>query len=235
MAFQLDAIVPWGRSFDEYVAMFDLSARDLNGSILGCGDGPAAFNCELTQRGGRVTSVDPLYSFDAGKIEQRIDATFAQILAETTKNKHEFVWKSIPSIEALGRVRMEAMQTFLADYDGGQNERRYQSGSLPALPFATRQFDLALCSHLLFLYSEQLDLKFHIASIREMCRVASEARIFPLLQLGGTTAPHLQSFLDLFRADGYEVDIITVPYEFQRSGNQMLRVRNAEDARERKH
>ena len=45
--------------------------------------------------------------------------------------------------------------------------------------FADREFDLALCSHLLFLYSEQLTADFHLASIRELCRVAGEVRVFP--------------------------------------------------------
>ena len=44
MTFTLDRIVPWGRTFDEYRAMFALSTTDLEGRILGCGDGPASFN-----------------------------------------------------------------------------------------------------------------------------------------------------------------------------------------------
>lgn len=39
MAFTLDKVVPWGRSYDEYVAMFALSSDDLRRRILGCGDG----------------------------------------------------------------------------------------------------------------------------------------------------------------------------------------------------
>lgn len=65
MAFELSGVVPWGRSYAEYVAMFALSDEDLNRRILGCGDGPAAFNAGLTGRGGSVVSVDPLYAFSA--------------------------------------------------------------------------------------------------------------------------------------------------------------------------
>ena len=52
MSFTLEKIVPWGRSFDEYISMFSLSANDLKKKILGCGDGPASFNAELTKIGG---------------------------------------------------------------------------------------------------------------------------------------------------------------------------------------
>jgi hypothetical protein len=46
MAFTLDQVVPWGRSFDEYRRMFALSDDDLGLRILGCADGPASFNGE---------------------------------------------------------------------------------------------------------------------------------------------------------------------------------------------
>jgi hypothetical protein len=101
------------------------------------------------------------------------------------------------------------------------------------LAFADDQFELALCSHFLFLYSDSLNLEFHVASIREMCRVAGEARAFPLLQLGSTPSPHVGPVTDHFRQAGYEVAVVRVPYEFQRGGNEMLRIRRVEPGVER--
>jgi len=69
MAFQLKDIVPWGRSFPEYVAMFALSDDDLAKPILGCGDGPASFKPELTRWGGKIISVDPLYAYGVDEIK----------------------------------------------------------------------------------------------------------------------------------------------------------------------
>lgn len=60
MALTLNEIVPWGRSYAEYRQMFALTTVELGQRILGCADGPAAFNAGLTQRGGQVISVDPL-------------------------------------------------------------------------------------------------------------------------------------------------------------------------------
>lgn len=48
MGFALDKVVPWGRSYEEYISMFDLSEADLQLRILGCGDGPAGFNSVLS-------------------------------------------------------------------------------------------------------------------------------------------------------------------------------------------
>jgi hypothetical protein len=58
--FTLDRVVLWGRSFDEYRRMFNLTSEDLGGRIVGCGDGPASFNAEATVQGRQVISCDPL-------------------------------------------------------------------------------------------------------------------------------------------------------------------------------
>lgn len=230
MSFQLDEIVPWGRSFDEYVAMFALSDGDMRRRILGCGDGPASFNAGLTARGGRVVSVDPLYRFSKEEIRQRIAETFPEVIEQTRRNRDEFTWSTIRSVEELGRLRMAAMEAFLADYPLGVAQERYRDGRLPKLPFRDREFDLAVCSHVLFLYSAQLSEDFHVESIKELCRVAREARVFPLLELGGETSRHLEAVTARLAADAYAVNVISVPYEFQRGGNQMLKIRKSGDS-----
>jgi hypothetical protein len=223
--FTLDQIVPWGRSFDEYRRMFALSDSDLQLNILGCGDGPAGFNAEATRRGDNVISCDPIYQFTTVELRGRIAATYDQILTQTRENLDGFVWTTITSVEELGRVRMEAMRTFLDDFDAGKAEGRYLEAGLPSLPFTDAAFDLALCSHFLFLYGEQLGEDFHRAAITELCRVAREVRIFPLLALGGKPSPYVNLVADQARAAGHDVVVERVPYEFQRGGNEMMRVR----------
>ena len=229
--FTLDQIVPWGRSFDEYRRMFSLSDSDLRLNILGCGDGPAGFNAEATRRGDNVISCDPIYQFTTVEIRGRIAATYDQILNQTRENTDDFVWTTITSVEELGRVRMEAMRTFLDDFDAGKAEGRYVDAGLPSLPFTDAAFDLALSSHFLFLYAEQLGEDFHRAAITELCRVAREVRIFPLLALGGKPSPCVKLVADQARAAGHDVVIERVPYEFQRGGNEMMRVRTHRAAR----
>ena len=225
MAFTLDKIVPWGRSFDEYVAMFDLSKEDLEKRILGCGDGPANFNSILTKKGRQIISVDPIYHFSADEIRTRICETYEKVMEQTRQNKNEFVWRHISSVEELGRVRMEAMKEFLSDYMTGRKEGRYIEAGLPDLPFKDKAFDIALCSHFLFLYSEQLSEDFHVQSIRELCRVSSETRIFPLLELGAKESRHLRKVIDILAKTGFAVSIEKVPYEFQQGGNEMMKIK----------
>jgi hypothetical protein len=223
--FTLDGIVPWGRSFDEYRRMFALSAGDLRSSILGCADGPASFNAEATRQGQRVVSCDPLYRVDAEAIRARIAAIFDEMVAQTRQNAGEFVWdEAIPSVDALAHVRASAMERFLDDYESGRGAGRYVDAELPRLPFADGQFDLAVCSHFLFLYAKQLTVEFHVAAARELSRVAGDVRIFPLVALGGAPSAHVNPVMEALRKDGFDVSIEVVPYEFQRGANRMMRI-----------
>lgn len=206
--------------------MFSLTDEDLRLRILGSADGPASFNAEATRQGIRVVSCDPIYRFTRVEIQDRIAATYDEVLEQTRQNAHEFVWGgAIQTIEDLGRVRMASMTTFLEDYDSGKAKGRYVAAELPPLPFDDRAFDLALCSHFLFLYSSHLDEAFHLDAIREMSRVATDVRIFPLLTLNGEPSPFVDVCSQNLTEAGYEVAIETVAYEFQRGGNRMMRVR----------
>jgi hypothetical protein len=224
MAFTLDNVVPWGRRMDEYVAMFALSEEDLKLRIVGCADGPASFNAEMHAQGGQVVSVDPIYEFSAEEIRKRIDVTYPTMMEQLYQNLEDYVWVRISSPEELGRLRLEAMNTFLSDFPKGRMEGRYVPSSLCALPFKDGCFDLAVCSHFLFLYSSQLSVEFHYRAIREMLRVAREVRVFSLLTMGREESPHLETVCKHIEKLGRTFEIETVDYEFQRGGNRMLRI-----------
>lgn len=224
MTFELKSVVPWGRSFEEYAAMFALGERELKQRILGCGDGPACFNAVATRRGCNVISADPLYRFSAAEIRTRIEETAESIVEQTKKNAGEFVWTHFRSVDELIETRMHAMRDFLADFPEGVQAGRYVDAALPKLPFVDQRFDIALCSHFLFLYSEQNDLRFHVESIIELRRVSREVRIFPLLELGSVPSRHLEAVIEELERQGYSVQRVRVSYEFQKNGNRMLRV-----------
>lgn len=224
---QLEQVVPWGRNASEYRRMFDLAPADLSGRILGCGDGPASFNAEFTAAGYQVVSVDPIYAFPGDAIRARVDATYATIIDQVKARPERYRWHEFVTPDQLGTVRLAAMETFLADYEAGKVAGRYIEGMLPSLPFEDNSFTLALCSHLLFLYSEQLDAAFHIASVQELLRVAEDVRIFPLLALNCEPSPHLLPVIEWCRAEGYHADLRRVPYEFQVGGHTMLHLRRA--------
>jgi hypothetical protein len=226
MAFKYQEAVPWGRSFDEYRRMFELTNEDLRRTILGCADGPASFNAEMYKQGRRMVSCDPLYQFSASQIKQRIDDTYENVIGQTRQNHDKFVWDLIPSPDDLGRVRLKAMSEFLGDYEWGREVGRYIPAQLPDLPFAPLSFDLALSSHFLFFYSDSLPLAFHKNAVDELCRVASEVRIFPLLTYNAEPSAFVAPIVGHLQNAGRTVTIERVPYEFQRGGNMMMKIQS---------
>lgn len=227
MVMKLDEAVPFGRSLDEYRRMFALSDADLQSKILGVGDGPASFNAEMASQGKTVVSVDPLYRFHAEEIERRFYAVVEDIIAQVEATPEDWVWSFHKSPGDLRQYRVAVLRRFLADYAAGLVKQRYVLGELPKLAFHDNQFDIALCSHFLFLYSDHFDGAFHQASIFEMLRVASEVRIFPLLTLMLAESPYLPRLCRELEDAGFRVSVEEVDYEIQRGGNQMLRIRRS--------
>jgi hypothetical protein len=225
----LDSIIPWGRSFDEYRRMFALSEVDLAGRILGCGDGPASFNAEATARGRAVVSCDPIYELSADEIERRVSDSYEKVISQVKQSVDGFIWTYFRDADDLGQHRIAAMRTFLADFERGKQVGRYIVAALPSLPFPPRSFTLALVSHLLFLYSEEHLRTDHTSAIDELLRVADEVRIFPLLGLDRRWSPHVEPARRHLESDGYSVTIAPVDYEFQKAddhaGNRMMRIR----------
>jgi len=221
---QLEQVVPWGRNLDEYKAMGLYTKADRNKKILGCGDGPASVNAELTLMGVAITSIDPIYQFTKEQIAQRVVQTSKVIAQQLRENQNDFVWKNIADVDELVAIRLQAMEVFLEDYDQGKKTQRYQYEELPNLHFEDDTFDLAWSSHFLFLYSEHLDEEFHIKAIEEMLRVAKEVRIFPLVDLNNTTSPHLNPVVTYLEKKGYRCQREKTAYEFQKGAFEMLRI-----------
>ena len=224
MSVQLDRIVPWGRTRDEYSRMFALTSADYARGILDCGGGPASFAAESAVAGYRVIAVDPVYSVPPEVIRSRFEAVAGPMLSQVRSTPDDWVWSYHRDPEDLFCRRREALERFLDDYPTGLDEMRYQFGELPTLPFGNDTFGLAVCSHLLFLYSDLLDEAFHVESVLELCRVAGEVRLFPILTLNRHTSPHLDAVRTTVAARGWASEILPVEYELMRGAHQMLRV-----------
>lgn len=224
MSFELQEVVPWGRSFNEYKLMFSLSDSELGLKILGCGDGPASFNAEGYRQGVKIISVDPAYRLSVNEFKTRFSEVKNEIIAQVRNNQAKFKWQMYESVDDLVLEREKAFNLFIDDFEDGKKSGRYMEDALPGLSFSDRSFDLALVSHLLFLYSEHLSLDFHIDSIHELMRVSNEVRIFPILDLSSNESSHLNEICQKLKAI-YSFEIIKVNYEFQIGGNKMLKIK----------
>jgi len=161
----IENVVPFGRSMHEYEKMFLLSDEDINKKIIGVGDGPASFNAEMFAQGKPVISVDPLYVFRAEEIEKRFYSVVDNIIAQVKSTPNDWIWSYHKSPEHLKENRLNVLRRFVADYENGKNQGRYVVGELPTLEFDDSQYQLALCSHFLFLYSDHFTYEFHRTSV----------------------------------------------------------------------
>lgn len=225
--FDLGGVVPWGRRLREYRAFFGLGDLASLAAILDVGGGPASFAAEAAKEGANVVAADPIYALRPEEIACRFEETAEAMRTGMRRAAYRFNWKQYGSEAAVHRLRREALELFLADYEEGKARGRYVPASLPSLPFADGSFRLALVSHLLFLYGDELDFGFHLASIRELLRIAEEVRIFPLINLDGLPSSHLPGVMSDLRRDGAVAELVRVPFEFQRGATRMLRLRRA--------
>ena len=92
------------------------------------------------------------------------------------------------------------------------------------MEFEDNSFDIALCSFFLFFYSEQLDYAFHLASVKELIRIAKEVRIHPLIDLAVNRSVHLDPAINEIEKEGYLVEIKKIEYDMQPNGNIMLSI-----------
>ena len=225
MAMKLDKVVPLGRTLREYRAMFSLTDADLQAKILGCADGPASFNAELTAMGGSVTSIDPIYVMQPGEIQRAFDAVVDDIFTQVQTTRDDWVWDFHGSPDGLRAERERALACFLEDFAQPGASNRYVTASLPTLPLKDNAFDFVVCSHFLFLYSELLDEQMHLQSMAEMLRVGREVRVFPLLSLDLNPSPHVNAVIAWARDNGMQAELRRVDYEVQKGADTMLVVR----------
>jgi SAM-dependent methyltransferase len=210
------------RCFEEYTAFFDLGPGRLPGRVLDCGSGASSFVAGACARGVHAVGADPVYVHTEQTLAKATTAgaSDARQLIAAHQNRFSYTWYG--SAQRRDELRATAAQMFSEHRN--RHPERYVAASLPALPFADQAFALALCSHLLFTWADRLDERWHLDSLVELCRVAAEARVFPLvLQGSGEPVPFLPRLRRRLQADfGITSKTTAVDYEFQIGADHML-------------
>ncbi|MDQ8180459.1 class I SAM-dependent methyltransferase [Pelagicoccus sp. SDUM812005] len=225
--FELQSIYFFGRPYAELLKCFGLTEEALVGrSVLECPSGPSSFVVEANARGIDAVGVDPLFYRSPQAIRDLAQADFRVMFDRVKAASDKFVKRTYASVEEAERIRRDGLERFLADYSIGKALGRYREGSLPYLDFEDRSFDVALCGHLLFIYADMLDLEFHRAAFRELCRVArEEVRIHPIVDNGSDRYPHLDELRQLADSLGFDSRIQDVDHEFFTGTNRTLVLR----------
>jgi Methyltransferase domain len=211
------------RSAAEYRAMFALTDDDLRGRVLDCPGGGASFTAAARAGGTAAFAVDPVYATPARELVARLDGELARGSAWATAHADRYVWDFHGDPAGHARLRAESAAAFARDL--ARRPGHHVAAALPHLPFADGAFDLVLSSHLLFTYADRLDAGFHVAALRELARVGSEVRVYPLVDQAGRPLPDLVDDVVAELGDtGVHARVQDVPYEFQRGARSMLRL-----------
>ena len=215
--------INWVYGFDDYVQIYDLTKEDLSKNILEFPGVVGSFNAKATISGGRVTSAGRIYQLSEDEMASYADDVLQKNIADLRAH-HERL--QIDTEQSLGQV-IEAWtktkETFLDDYRTGKPAGRYLPVDLPDLPFTSQQFDLVLCSHLLF----QRPLPAGVSGVgllETLCGIAEEVRLYPLLDNQGKITDDLGPLMLDLQQKNYGVEVREVAYTLQKGGNAMLRI-----------
>jgi SAM-dependent methyltransferase len=205
--------------------MFDLGPAELTRSVLDCSAGVAGFVAEARRRGTRAVAVDPAYALSRDELARlgNEDLARGSAIADEYPDRFTFGWYGDPE-RRLG-MRNRALAQFLLDV--ATHPTHYVAGQLPHLPFRGGAFELAVCSHLLFTWADQLGLDWHRAALLELSRVANEARVFPTVMQGpGEAVPFWDELIEQLATEGVTADVRRVSYQFQVGADRMLVLRS---------
>ena len=211
-----------GRTWSEYLKMFDLKRKDLvNGKILDCAAGASSFTAEMSKRGYDVKALDILYDEDPDVLTDKY-RKHMEVLIEGLSSADSFVWNFFSDREDLKEKRDDAFRQFIEDYRKHMGSR-YIKANLTNLPFPDNKFSMVLCSHLLFIYDHRLDYTFHLNTIKELVRVTShEVRIYPLVKNRGIKSDFVKRIVN--DIPDVHISIVKVDYEFRKGGNEMMKI-----------
>lgn len=222
----IDRIAFIGRTYDEYMRIFDLDeSMPSKGRVLDCPAGASSFAAETHLKGFDVTACDIMYNLSADELLEKGKKDIQHVFEKFDKVSHHYTWKHYKDRDEVISRRKRALDSFASDFSKGIAEERYIQAELPRLPFADGTFSLVLSGHFLFLYNDRLDLAFHKACLKELVRISSgEVRVYPLTGLDAKQYPYMENVLSFLRSEGIRSEILNVPFEFQKGANQILKL-----------
>jgi hypothetical protein len=221
---ELSQIVFIGRTFEEYMRMFDLTADELVGqTILDCPGGACSFSSQARKHRAHSVAADIVYQYGIDELETKGFHDIEHTMQQMHTVQEKYVWDQFGSIAGLKQERLRAITDCVEDMR--HHPECYVPTVLPELPFGDDQFDLTLSAHFLFTYADRLSFDFHVQTLLEMLRVTrNEIRIFPTVDLSGKRYKHMDELMSFLEKRGYILSEVRTSYEFQRNAHTMLRI-----------
>ncbi len=223
----IDRIAFLGRTYDEYMDIFDLDEYLLNnGVILDCPAGPSSFASTAFRRGFDVVACDAMYGLTSEELLKKGREDIKHVFDKFDSVSHLYKWDYYSNKEDVIALRARALELFVDDFSPGQKKGRYLWAELPLLPFPDNAFSFVFSGHFLFLYGDRLGVDFHKACLKEMARVCrGEVWIFPLAGHDAKPYPHLDEIRRFLDAEHIETEIAGTHFEFLKGANHIMKLR----------
>lgn len=213
----------WIYGKEDYQQMFALTEDDLNKRILDYPGNLSTFNAQMYHDGFSVVSGDVAYDSQPDDIQPYIDEVFKLHVGDLKSLTNRLKDPSESNFNAIVDTWTVRKEMFEKDYSAGYQQQRYRSMQLPTLPFPDHHFELLLCSDLVF-HTKLLESNSVTDCVSELCRVAEEVRIFPLLNQAGEISAALGPVMLYLQQKNFGVEVRQVAFEKIKGGNAMLRI-----------
>ena len=216
-------VTGWIYSFEDYLQMYGLTEADFKKTILDFPGLLSDFNAIATQKGAKIQSASPLFKKNEQEMKVYADIFLEENIEELTSHPDRLLEDGNDGASHVIDSWKTVVAHFQKDYATGVANKRYLPVDLKQLPFQTHQFELALCSHLLFQPEFTLDVS-PIHLLQMLCNFAQEVRLYPLLDQAGNIMEDLGPLMLALQQKNYGVEVREVTYQHRKGGNAMLRI-----------
>lgn len=211
----------WIYDFADYQQIYGLTQTDCKKKILDFPGLVSSFNAEALKRDMDVISAGPMYQYAESEMRAHVDRFVSK---QIQKLQNDASHLQSPEVKDQVIAHWEKTASdFIADYANGKATGRYLPINIAEIPFREHEFDLVLCSHLLF----HKALPAHISPIdllRKLCRIGQEVRLYPMIDRYGNIMDDLGPLMLTLQQEDYGVEVREVVYQYQKGGNAMLRI-----------
>ncbi len=218
-----EAIPCWIHGLEEYEQMFDLQADDYRKILFDFPGSISSFNADVYQQAHRIVSGDTIYSMDFPAMQAYVEQLLQSNYAYLKQHAQAVLRHGVADIESIFKIVQDNSERFLTDYVTGKKQARYQAVFMPHLPYKNHEFQLALCCDYVFNHHKQNDCTPQEV-VFELCRIAEEVRIFPVLTERGEPSTWLGPLMLELQQRHYGIEVRHVAFKNVKGNNAMLRI-----------
>lgn len=218
-----------GNTLSDYQSMFDLRDTEISHckKILEYGGGLSSFNAEMALNKRSVFSCDPLFKKDVASLSEMLLKEMTHLKEELQKHSERYVFNAKDLMHFVECKKIAAEQC-LKDFAERRELGNYSAQDLPKLAFDDYFFDLALVPYTIFqdpkMSQNSKIVPGILKNLLELCRVAKEVRIYPLVDETDRVSLYLGNVMLELQRQAIGVEVRAVDYEFQKGANAMLRI-----------